>query len=90
MKPPHRCLVIAPNTIPELYSQLVTAFADDPQVFVLRDRRGGEGALGSVGVFAVGGGELDAALGRSVEEKLRSLGVSAHLSTPPGTRRATN
>jgi len=75
MKPPHRCFVIVPSTTPELYSRLATAFADDPQVFVLRDRRGGQRALGSVGVFAVGGGDLDPALRRSVEEKLRSLGA---------------
>jgi hypothetical protein len=75
MKAPHRCFVIVPNSVPELYGQLVTAFVDDPQVFVLRDRRGGERAIGAVGVFAVGGGELDAALRRFVEDKLRTLGV---------------
>jgi hypothetical protein len=75
MKAPHRCLVIVPSTTPERYAQLVTAFADDPRVFVLRDRRGGERPLDSVGVFAVGGGDVDPALRRSVEEKLRSLGA---------------
>lgn len=73
MNAPPRCLVIVPNTTPKLYSLLVAAFADDPRVFVLRDRRGGERPLDSVGVFAVGGGEVDAALRQSVEAKLRSL-----------------
>ena len=75
MNPPHRCFVIVPTTTPELYDQLVTAFADDPRVFVLRDRRGGARSLASVGVFAVGGGDLDAALRRSVEDTLRSVGA---------------
>jgi hypothetical protein len=76
MRPPHRCLVIVPTATPDLYARLVAAFADDPQVFVLRDRRGGQRAIGSVGVFAVGGGELDAALRKSVDDTLRGLGVA--------------
>lgn len=76
MNVPHRCFVIVPSSTPELYTQLVAAFADDPQVFVLRDRRGGRRALEAVGVFAVGGGELDPALRQGVEERLRRLGVA--------------
>jgi hypothetical protein len=83
MNAPHRCFVVVPTTAPEHYSQLVTAFADDPQVFVLRDRRGGRPALDSVGVFAVGGGEMDAALRHSVEEKLRRLGVARGSTADP-------
>jgi hypothetical protein len=75
MKPPHRCFVIVPSTTVELYDRLVVAFADDPRVFVLRDRRGGQRALDSVGVFAVGGGDMDAGLRRSVEDTLHRLGV---------------
>lgn len=75
MQPPHRCFVIVPTSVPDLYARLVTAFADDPQVFVLRDRRSGDRAIDAVGVFAVGGGELDPALRRSVEDKLHRLGV---------------
>jgi hypothetical protein len=75
MTAPPRCLLIVPSALGELYSRLVAAFADDPQVFVLRDRRDGEGSLDAVGMFAVGGGDLDAALRHSVAEKLRSLGV---------------
>jgi hypothetical protein len=59
----------------ELHAQLVAAFVDDPQVFVLRDRRTDDGALRSVGVFAVGGGALDPALRTAIEAKLRRLGV---------------
>ncbi len=59
----------------ELHARLVTAFADEPQVFVLRDRRKGDRAIDAVGVFAVGGGELDPILRRSVEATLRDLGV---------------
>jgi hypothetical protein len=60
----------------ELHAKLVAAFVDDPQVFVLRDRRTDDGrALRTVGVFAVGGGELDPALRTALEEKLRRLGV---------------
>ena len=77
MKTPHRCFVIVPSTMPDLHSQLVTAFADEPLVFVLRDRRKDDRALGAVGVFAVGGGELDPALRRSVEARLRGLGVAS-------------
>jgi hypothetical protein len=75
MKTPHRCFVIVPSAMSELHTQLVAAFADEPQVFVLRDRRKGDRALHVVGVFAVGGGELDPALRRSVEARLRTLGV---------------
>lgn len=75
MNPPQRCFVIVPASAPELYDQLVTVFADDPRVFVLRDRRGGARSLDSVGVFAVGGGDLDAELRRSVEDKLRGVGA---------------
>jgi hypothetical protein len=77
MKMPHRCFVIVPSTMSDLYAQLVTAFADEPQVFVLRDRRKGQRSLEAIGVFAVGGGELDPALRRSVEAKLRSLGFAS-------------
>jgi hypothetical protein len=75
MSTPHRCLVIVPSVIPGLHARLVAAFADDPRVFVLQDRRTGGGALRAVGVFAVGGGELEPALRLAVEEKLRLLGV---------------
>ncbi|HUK64569.1 MAG TPA: hypothetical protein VLV15_14600, partial [Dongiaceae bacterium] len=71
MKTPHRCFVVVPSGTPDLHAQLVAAFVDEPQVFVLRDRRKGERALDTVGVFAVGGGELDPTLRRSVEVKLR-------------------
>jgi hypothetical protein len=71
-----RCFVIVPSTMPELHAKLVAAFVDDPQVFVLRDRRTDDGrALRTVGLFAVGGGELDPALRTALEEKLRRLGV---------------
>jgi hypothetical protein len=75
MKTPHRCFVIVPSTRSELYPRLVAAFSDEPQVFVLRDRRKGDRALDTVGVFAVGGGDLDPILRQSVEAKLRALGV---------------
>jgi len=75
MKTHHRCFVIVPSAMSELYERLVTAFTDDPQVFVLRDRRKGDRALDAVGVFAVGGGELDPILRQSVEATLRGLGV---------------
>jgi hypothetical protein len=77
MKVPHRCFVIVPSAMSDLYDQLVTAFADEPQVFVLRDRRKGARSLDAIGVFAVGGGHLDPALRRSVEAKLRSLGFGS-------------
>ena len=70
-----RCLVIVPAEQPEVYTKLVSAFANNPQVFVSRDRRLGERALRSVEVFAVGGGRLDPALRRVVEDELRRLGV---------------
>jgi len=76
MKTEPRCFVIVPSTMSELHARLVTAFTDEPQVFVLRDRRKGDRAISDVGVFAVGGGELDPALRRSVESKLRGLGVA--------------
>jgi hypothetical protein len=75
MSTPHRCLVIVPGAVSELHARLVAAFADDPRVFVLQDRRTGVGALRAVGVFAVGGGELEPALRTAVEEKLRLLGI---------------
>ena len=70
-----RCFVIVPSTRLELHAKPVAAFVDDPQVFVLRDRRTDDGALCSVGVLAVGGGELDPALRTALEEKPRRLGV---------------
>jgi hypothetical protein len=76
MSTPQRCFVIVPNVVPDLHARLVASFADDPRVFVLRDRRLGDGGRTSVGVFAVGGGELDPALRAAVEEKLRRLGVA--------------
>jgi len=76
MKTEPRCFVVVPTAMAELHARLVTAFADEPQVFVLRDRRKGDRALSDVGVFAVGGGELDPALRRAVEAKLRGLGVA--------------
>jgi hypothetical protein len=83
MEAPHRCFVIVPSTTPELYARLATAFAADPQVFVLRDRRGGARAIDTVGVFAVGGGDVDPALRRSVEEKLRGMGVLGGRTASP-------
>lgn len=71
----HRCFVVVPSANPDLYTRLVAAFADDPQVFVLRDRRTDDKAVTGVGIFAVGGGVLDPALRQVVEGKLRSLGV---------------
>ena len=75
MNAPHRCIVVVPSTMLELHARLVAAFTDEPQVFVLRDRRRGERALAAVGVYAVGGGELAPGLRRSVEARLRDLGV---------------
>ena len=77
MKMPHRCFVIVPSRMSDLYAQLVTAFADEPQVFVLRDRRKGDRSLEAIGVLAVGGGDLDPVLRRSVEAKLRGLGFAS-------------
>ena len=68
--------MIVPNTSPELHGKLAAAFADDARVFVLRDRRTDDKALTKVGIFAVGGGALDPALRRAVEDKLRTLGVA--------------
>lgn len=75
MSTPPRCLVVVPGALAELHGRLVSAFADDPRVFVLQDRRTGAGALRSVGIFAVGGGEVDPVLRIDVEDKLRLLGV---------------
>jgi hypothetical protein len=77
MKTEPRCFVVVPSAMTELHARLVTAFTDEPQVFVLLDRRKGARAISDVGVFAVGGGELDPALRRSVESKLRGLGVTS-------------
>ena len=74
--PPQRCLVIVPADAPEVYVRLVSAFVDNPRVFVSRDRRLGERALRTVEIFAVGGGELDPALKATVENELRRLGVT--------------
>ena len=70
-----RCLVVVPADAPDLYARLVAAFVNSPQIFVLRDRRDSERGLRSVEVYAVGGGELDPALRRRVEDELRSLGA---------------
>jgi hypothetical protein len=70
-----RCIVIVPADALELYARLVAAFVTDPRVFVLRDRRVDARAVGSVQVFAVGGGELDPALRGAVESELRRLGA---------------
>ena len=71
-----RCFVVVPARDEALRAKLAAAFTDDPSVFVLRDRRSGERAITAVGVFAVGGGALDPVLRRTVEMKLRQLGVS--------------
>jgi hypothetical protein len=70
-----RCLVVVPADASELHARLVAAFLNNPRVFVLRDRRGGDRVLPSVEVFAVGGGELDPDLRRLVEDELRGLGA---------------
>ena len=70
-----RCLVIVPADALELYARLVAAFVENPHVFVLRDRRIDARRLRSVEVFAVGGGELEPALRRTVEDELRRLGA---------------
>jgi hypothetical protein len=75
MTTPQRCLVIVPADTPEVYARLVTAFLNNPRVFVSRDRRLGERALRAVEIFAVGGGDLEADLRRVVEDELRRLGV---------------
>jgi hypothetical protein len=75
MGPGQRCLVIVPRDTPDVYAALVTAFLDNPRVFVCRDLRTGDRAIHSVEVFAVGGGELDAELRRTVEDELRRLRV---------------
>jgi hypothetical protein len=75
MATPQRCLVVVPADSVDLYTRLVAAFVDNPRVFVLRDRRVDARALRSVEVFAVGGGDLDAALRTTVEEALRRAGA---------------
>jgi len=75
MTAPQRCLVIVPADTLDLYARLVTAFVENPQVFVLRDRRRESRALQSVEVYAVGGGELEPSLRRAVEDELRRLGA---------------
>jgi hypothetical protein len=70
-----RCLVVVPADASELHARLVAAFLNNPRVFVLRDRRGDDRGLGSVEVYAVGGGELDPDLRRLVEDELRGLGA---------------
>jgi hypothetical protein len=75
MNPPQRCLVIVPAEATELYARLVSAFVNNPRVFVSRDRRHGDRALGEVEVFAVGGGALDPTLRAEVEAELRRLGA---------------
>jgi hypothetical protein len=75
MSTPQRCLVVVPADAVDLYAKLVTAFVDNPRVFVLRDRRIDARALRSPEVFAVGGGELDPALRATVEEALRRAGA---------------
>jgi hypothetical protein len=75
MTTPQRCLVIVPADAPEVYARLVTAFLNNPRVFVSRDRRLGERALRAVEVFAVGGDELEPDLRRTVDDELRRLGV---------------
>jgi hypothetical protein len=72
-----RCLVVVPADAPELYARLVSAFLEQPEIFVLRDRRIEPRALRSVEVFAVGGGELEPNLRRTVEDELRRLGARA-------------
>lgn len=67
--------MIVPADQPDAYAKLVSAFANNPQVFVSRDRRLGDRALRSVEVFAVGGGRLDSTLRRVVEDELRRLGI---------------
>ena len=75
MTGPQRCLVIVPADNPELYARLDAAFVQNPQVFVSRDRRLGERALRAVEIFAVGGGELDPLLRRTVETELKRVGA---------------
>jgi len=72
---PQRCLVIVPADAADVYARLVTAFLNNPRVFVSRDRRLGERALRTVEIYAVGGGELEPDLRRQVEDELRRLGV---------------
>jgi hypothetical protein len=67
--------VIVPAEQADLYARLVTAFLNNPRVFVSRDRRLGDRALRAVEIFAVGGGELEPDLRRQIEDELRRLGV---------------
>jgi len=67
--------VIVPADAHDLYARLVAAFIRNPQVFVSRDRRTGDRALRAVEIFAVGGGDLDPGLRRTVEDELRRLGA---------------
>ena len=77
MKMPHRCFVIVPSTMSDLYAQLVTAFADEPQVFVLRDRRKGDRSLEAIGVFAVGGARRRVLAAALTRRPVRAARVSA-------------
>ena len=70
-----RCLVIVPADAPELYARLVSAFINNPRVFVSRDRRVGERALRRVEIFAVGGGDVEPALRAGIEAELQRLGA---------------
>ena len=70
-----RCLVVVPADASDMYARLVSAFLNNPRVFVLRDRRLGDRGLRSVDVFAVGGGDLDADLRKLVEDELRRHGA---------------
>ena len=70
-----RCLVIVPADAPDLYARLVTAFLKNPQVFVSRDRRSGTRAIRKVELYAVGGGTLDPALRKTIEDELRRAGA---------------
>jgi hypothetical protein len=70
-----RCLVVVPADASDMYARLVSAFLNNPRVFVLRDRRLGDRGLRSVDVFAVGGGDLDVDLRKLVEDELRRHGA---------------
>jgi hypothetical protein len=70
-----RCLVVVPADASDMYARLVSAFLNNPRVFVLRDRRLGDRGLRSAEVFAVGGGDLDADLRKLVEDELRRHGA---------------
>ena len=66
-----RCLIIVPRGQAELCSELVVHFARDSRVVVRFDARHGDRAADGVGIFAVGGGDLDPQLREYVEEQLR-------------------